>query len=169
MSNKITNEKLKEVSIRLGDDLGGSACKSCTKSFCCEYQHQIGISAGEFDKIVDLITPEQIQRAKEQLTNTFTLPDGHSTYRCPFLSEAGKCEIYEERFAICAVYSVVGSNVQCSLDNIKGKVNIVSPVGVFQQAMNLHPDVNTRIRAIAEGTPSDVLEEFKLRFPLGEE
>ena len=119
--NKETNDLIKEVSLSSGDSLGGSACRTCTKSYCCEFQHEVGIAASEFDTITHLVTPQQIARAKHEIErkDKTVLADGMSTYRCPFLSEAGKCEIYDERFMICAIYSVVGDSYQCSLDNIE--------------------------------------------------
>ena len=164
-SNKETNDLLKNLFFDIGDKLGGSACRSCEESYCCEYQNKVTISHKEFDSIQHLVTPEQVQRAKEQLSNTFTL-NGYSTYRCPFLSEKGRCEIYDERFIICASYSIVGSNWQCSLENDEGSIGIVSPMGTTILAMEKYPSVATRFRNMAEEETTDVLEEFVKRYKL---
>ncbi len=168
MSNKLTNDMIKNISLRSGDMLGGSACKACTESHCCEFQHEVGISTSEFDTIAHLVTKEQIARAKYEVEreDKIVLNDGLSTYRCPFLSETGKCEIYDERFMICAIYSVVGESHQCSLDNKKGRVMVVNPAEVIMKSAQSHPEVETRMRShVKEDTePSDVLEEFRRRY-----
>ncbi len=168
MSNKKTNDLIKEISLNSGDQLGGSACRTCTKSYCCEFQHEVGIASSEFDTIAHLVTPQQIARAKHEVEreDKIVLRDGLSTYRCPFLSETGKCEIYDERFMICAIYSVVGESHQCSLDNKEGRVMVVNPAEVVMASARLHPEVETRMRKHVDGDeiPSDVLEEFKRRY-----
>ena len=165
--NKITNDLIKTLSLESGDKLGGSACRTCDKAYCCEYQVEVGITASEFDTIVEYITPAQIERARIQLNNPSPIViGGKPTYRCPFLSEEGKCEIYDQRFMICAIYSVVGDNVQCSLANKEGSVAVVNPAEVIINTAKKHPEVKARMLHHVDGneTPSDVLEEFKKRY-----
>ncbi len=168
MSNKKTNDMIKEVSLKSGDQLGGSACRTCTKSFCCSFQHEVGIASSEFDTITHLVTEEQIARAKHEIErdDSIVLEDGLTTYRCPFLSEAGKCEIYDERFMICAIYSVVGDSYQCSLDNKEGIVQVVNPAEVIMNSAMLYPEVKARMmkHIAVDEVPSDVLVEFKRRY-----
>jgi len=165
MSNKDTNAVIKEVSLGMGDTLGGSPCRKCDSSYCCEYQKEVGIASTEFDDIMHLVTKEQILRAKHQLTHRGDL-HGVEVYRCPFLSEEGQCEIYEERFMICAMYSVVGTNFQCSAENDGKPVAIVNPIGVLETAKQ-DAHVYARMRHhVLKGEASDVLEEFKKRFTL---
>ncbi len=166
--NKKTNEMLKYITLTAGDKLGGSACTSCTNSYCCEFQVEVGIAVTEFDEIEHLVTPQQIARAKVQLENEDPIiVSGAKTYRCPFLSEAGRCEIYDQRFMICAMYSTVGHSDQCSLSNKDGRVNVVNPVEVIMLAINTQPEVKARMlkHGLAEdAVPSDVLDEFKKRY-----
>ncbi len=167
MSNKETNEMIKHVSLTAGDALGGSACRSCKEAYCCSYQVEVGITSSEFDAIAHLVTPEQIERAKIQLNNPSPIViDGRATYRCPFLSEEGRCEIYDERFMICAIYSVVGNNHQCSLDNKGGRVAVVNPAEVIINAAKTYLKVRDRMLFHIDGNeePSDVLIEFKKRY-----
>jgi Fe-S-cluster containining protein len=163
--NERTNSLLKMISQDMGDMLGGSACADCDKSYCCEFQQEIGIAKEEFDEIEHLVTPQQIERAAYQLEHKQML-GGKEVYRCPFLSEKGKCEIYKDRFIVCAAYSTIGDNVACSKENKKGETAIVNPLSVFHEAAK-DQELRARIeKTIVAGEPSDVLEEFAKRFNL---
>jgi Fe-S-cluster containining protein len=166
VSNKFTNDLLCDISISMGDfignkeGLGESACKSCTEAYCCMYQREVGISSKEFDTIEHLITPEQIERARVEVA------ENKEFYRCPFLSEEGKCEIYSERFLICAMYSVIGTNKLCHSDNKGNNIPTVNPMNVIE-ASRKNEAVDKRMRNIvsdSEGT--DILIEFTKRFNL---
>ena len=149
------------------DGLGRSACTSCDKSYCCEYQHEIGIASTEFDEIEHLVTDVHIDRAKKVIAKPQHL-NGLETYRCPFLSDDGLCEIYENRFMVCAMYSVVGSNFSCSPANNGGSVPMVNITNVIEAAMK-NEDVYKRLYRhvpAKDVEPSDVLEEFKRRYKL---
>jgi len=172
MGNQASNILINSTSKGIGDfigtkeNMGGSACHACDKSYCCEYQHEIGIAPIEFDKIEELVTPEQIARARVELTSTATTKAGKSLYRCPFLSKEGKCEIYDERFIVCAAYSTIGTNFSCSPANDDGPVPTVNLFNVFE-AVSQDPGTRARLIEAAEtDTPSDVLKEFKRRYKL---
>ena len=160
--NKLTNEHIKRISIDMGDAIETSACRTCKEAYCCSYQHQISISKSEFDEIVHLITPEQIERAKQEVTQHSTL-NGEKVYQCPFLNEEGLCEIYDDRFLICSQYSVVGTNSQCNRDNGDSVVKIVNPTAIFLKAME-DEKVKERLMKHSEGEMTDVLDEFVYRF-----
>jgi len=162
MANALTNKRIKDISLKPGDELGGSACHSCTGAYCCKYQHEIGIASTEFDAIRHLITVEQVERAQVEVDKKSTF-NGMSAYRCPFLGEDNLCEIYEERFLVCAIYSAVGDNMDCSKENSKGHVNVVNPLPLIELAAK---DVNTKVRMMYHATddPSDILQEFISRY-----
>jgi Fe-S-cluster containining protein len=166
MSNKFTNDLLCDISISMGDfignkeGLGESACKSCTEAYCCSWMKEIGISVKEFDEIEHLVTPEQIERARVEVAK-----DG-DTYRCAFLSEEGKCEIYDERFLVCAMYSVIGTNKSCHSDNKKHNIPMVNPIDVIVASMK-NEAVDKRMRSmVSDSEGTDVLIEFTKRFNL---
>jgi len=177
MKVKERNEILKEVSFSLGDQLGGSTCRSCDKAYCCEHQSQVGISSIEFDVIEHLVTDEQIARAQVEVdkldNNTALRCSGEQTYRCPFLSEEGKCEIYENRFIVCASYSVISKEHNCSatLCDKGSSVQIVDPNSIFMSAMNTNKTVVDKIlevipeNIIDDGT--DIISEFVSRYLKG--
>ena len=161
---KYRNEKLKALSFKIGDESGGSACKSCNNSYCCESMVEIGIGIDEFNAIEHLVTPKHIERAKYQV-EYLSKVGGKSSYRCPFLSEEGRCEIYDSRPIVCAAYSVVGDPKDCSLEsNPTGGVNIVNPLIIFTEAGNDGYLVDMIKEVIVHDEPTDILNEFKRRY-----
>ena len=165
MSNKLTNTIISGVSTTIGEMNGTSPCNTCTSGDCCRFQHEIGIASSEFDDIEHLVTDAQIERAREALLAGDNL-NGLPAYRCPFLSEAGKCEIYDERFMICAMYSVVGTNAQCSREHGNNVVQVVNPIGVISMAASSSKDVEARMKRhiLLDTEGSDVLKEFNKRY-----
>ena len=175
MTLKERNENLKAISFELGDTLGGSTCRDCTKSYCCEHQNTVGISHLEFDEVMHLVTLTQIKRAEVELqkleSGTSIECNGAQTYRCPFLAEAGGCEIYDDRFIVCATYSVVSKEHNCSASLCdKGScVDIVDPNAIIMGIISTsRPTADKIVEVVpddaSEGT--DVLEEFKKRYSL---
>jgi len=167
MEIKERNEVLKEVSFSLGDKLGGSTCRSCDKAYCCEHQSQVGISSIEFDIIAHLVTNEQIARAQVEVDKLDNLEkqwvkenktDSDRGYRCPFLSEEGRCEIYENRFIVCASYSVISKEHNCSatLCDKDSSVQIVDPNAIFMSSMNTNKTV---VDKILEVIPEDIIDD----------
>ena len=168
MSNKELNLELKLIGKKIAEKMVGlpHACSTCDKSYCCEYQVQIGIGEVEFEQIKHLVTPTHIARAKQQIENkTPILMEGVRTYRCPFLSDEGKCEIYDERFIVCAGYCVTGDNIACNKDSGIAIVSIVDPDPILTIASENDKQLD-RFNRIATGKPSDVLEEFRKRYRL---
>ena len=163
MSNKVTNVILSLSSSLIGDKLGTSPCNTCTSGDCCAFQHTIGIGKNEFDEIEHLVTPTHIARAKVAVEANEQY-NGKTVHRCPFLSDDNKCEIYDDRFIVCAGYSVVGTSEQCSVSNCDGDVAIVNPMGVFDTAMSASPKVKPRLVKASESTPTDVISEFVSRY-----
>ena len=163
MSNKVTNVILSLSSSAIGNKLGTSPCSTCTSGDCCKFQHTIGIGKNEFDEIEHLVTPTHIARAKETIEagNTY---NGKPSFRCPFLSDDNKCEIYDSRFIVCSSYSVVGTSEQCSTTNCGGDVAIVNPMVVFDTAMHTSPKVKPRLVKASESTPTDIISEFVSRY-----
>ena len=167
MSNKVTNVILSLSSSMIGNKLGTSPCSTCTSADCCKFQHTIGIGSNEFDEIAHLVTPTHIARAKEAIEANEHYKGYLAKYRCPFLSDDNKCEIYDDRFIVCAGYSVVGTSEQCSVTNCDGEVAIVNPEGVFNTAMATSPKVKPRLIKASESTPTDVISEFISRYLKG--
>ena len=161
--NKETNIILKSISQTMGDIMGNSACKTCTEPSCCKLMHETGISKEEFDEIEHLVTDVHISRARKtvKLDKQY---NGLTSYQCPFLSPEGKCDIYDERFVVCAGYSVVGDPKQCNESNIGDIVKVVNPLNIFTYASEISPEVKKRLYKVAEGTESTVMDEFKKRY-----
>ena len=166
MTNAHTNKLIKNISLDAGDQLGGSACHSCTGAYCCKFQNSVGIASTEFDTIKHLITVEQVERAQVEVNKKSTF-GGKSSYRCPFLGEDNLCEIYDERFLVCAIYSTVGDSMSCSKENKNGHVNVVNPLPLIELAAL---DMSTKVRMMYHATndPSDILQEFISRYNLKE-
>jgi len=166
ISNKKLNEELVSICKHIGELNGTYACSTCDKSYCCEYQTKINIGAAEFDDIEHLVTPIQIARAKQQIENkTPIIVDGKKTYRCPFLSDKGKCEIYDERFIVCASYSVIGDNLACNQDSDIPNVSVIAPLNVLGASLQ-NPKQRDRFTHSLSKEGSDILEEFRKRYKL---
>ena len=162
MELKERNEILKEMSFNLGDQLGGSTCRTCDKSYCCSHQSTVGISHLEFDGIAHLVTPTHIKRAEVELqkleAGTSIECSGMPTYRCPFLAEAGGCEIYNDRFIVCATYSVISKEHNCSatLCDKDSSVQIVDPNAIFMTTMNTNKNVMDKV---LEVIPENIIDD----------
>jgi Fe-S-cluster containining protein len=168
MTKKPINDLLNVVSRTLGNTLGGSACNSCSSSHCCEFQHSVGISQSEFDHIQHLVTSEQIKRAKEEV-NKKSIFRGKPAYRCPFLSDVGKCEIYDERFIVCSTYSTVGDPANCAKNSEVGEVEVVNPLSIVQTALSStdKPLASNLMKLVTDESPiTDILQEFIKRYKL---
>jgi Fe-S-cluster containining protein len=130
-------------------------CKDCDKSYCCEHQNKIVISAEEFDGIAHLVTNEHIDNAKKELAK------GDKLYKCPFLID-GRCSIYEDRFLVCASYGVCGTTTEdtCTIKAIDNSIAIINPTAVLARLDNKDlMDIRSKDVEI-----TDVLEEFKRRY-----
>ena len=141
------------------------ACHSCNKSYCCENQQRIEISTEEFKQIAPQITKRQLERAKEELDNPRHMY-GKSVYSCSFLSDDDygnkKCEIYENRFVVCASHGVVAPTEEaCNTEVSKDGTFIVNPLKTFNKAMNEDESVLHYLSYQSTFEPSDILDEFK--------
>jgi Fe-S-cluster containining protein len=167
MNLKSTNEVLK-ASSQEAIEAGGNpyACGNCTSSHCCT-QKEVGIAPIEFDWIESLVTDIHIERARRQV-KLLEVDKDRVMYVCPFLSPNG-CDIYDNRFAVCATYSVLGTDgSQCRHSGIE-TIAMVRKDKVLTIAMK-DEIVEDRVLQIynsgVDNGPSDVLEEFKRRYKI---
>lgn len=110
-------------------DTGGYSisCFTCTKDYCCHGKKTIDVSGIELKELKKFITPENMKRAKAQITAKALT--GH--YTCPFL-EDGRCSIYNNRPIACASYGVISDPEGCKDPNGKSyyvnQMKILEPV-----------------------------------------
>ena len=151
-------DNIKNSMLGLSDTI---ACHNCDKNYCCIDQISIQISTIEFEQIKPHITNEQYKRAKFEIENP-RLEYGKSVYSCPFNSPVtGKCEIYENRFVVCAGHGTVADTPEaCNTKVSQTGTLIVNPMMTFSAASK---DEHTRLYLghIADGEPIDVLDAFR--------
>ena len=102
------------------------ACVNCEESHCCKNKIKIDILELEIPILLNLITSDHIEAAKEAnaqlaITGSFT---------CPFLIN-GRCSIYEDRPFTCAQYMVLGKPDNCI--DPKGEIQILQPTTIYMK------------------------------------
>ena len=155
-------ERIKVKAWEIGDKTSpGVACKMCDKSYCCINQEEIAVASKEFEDIKHLITEEQIQRAEKEIMNP-RKNFGKDVYTCPFLGQYGGCEIYENRFMICAAHTVVNDNViQCDTRGSERFILNVDPGIVFEKLADEDEEfLEYVVKATEYSYASDILHEF---------
>lgn len=139
------------------------ACHGCDKAYCCRNQQSIQISSIEFEQIKPLITDEQLRRAKKEIESP-RIMYGKRVYTCPFNNPlTGACEIYANRFVVCAGHGVVGETEEvCNTEGSNKGTMIVNPMNTFRIACETSKETEAYLHYIASnGQPADVLESFK--------
>jgi len=137
------------------------ACHSCDKPYCCQNQIRIAISYLEFQQLRPIITDEQKERARYQDKNK-RMMNGHLTYSCPFNNpDTGKCEIYENRFVVCAGHGVVADSPEaCNTESGSKGTMIVNPLNTMRIAMKEYDVMGPYLAYLGSGEDIDVLDAF---------
>ena len=137
---------------------GKSSCAGCTTGYCCTTQKIIEISTVEWTERQHLITSEHIDRAKVQVKRF----EAESLFTCPFLDPVTKlCDIYDERFAVCAQYHVFNPVEDCNSDTESG-LQVINPM-VVMKAMASDPKSHALVgdlMHIAQGEPTSIITAF---------
>ena len=138
------------------------ACHGCDKNYCCVNQQRIEISKLEFEQIKPHITDEQYKRAKYEIDNS-RIMNGFTVYTCPFNNpDTGMCEIYENRFVVCATHGVVADDIEaCNTEASNKGTFIVNPIRTFEIACEDEATMAYMMH-LATDEPTDILEAFRL-------
>ncbi len=80
-------------------------------------------------------------------------------YTCPFLSDDGKCEIYDKRFAVCAQYGVINEIKHCDSSTMH-KLMVVNPMQIMSNIVDRN--ALAYLMFAASGKETDILTEFEL-------
>ncbi len=155
------NKLLKESLLGQSDKI---ACHKCDKPYCCRNQQAIQISTTEFESKIKqhLITDIHIARAKAEKEKDLHM-DELSVYTCPFNNpDTGECEIYDNRFIVCAGHGVVAEDVEvCNTETSKDGTMIVNPFNTLDIAIKKDEEMFNYIQFHATlGEPTDLLEAF---------
>ena len=140
---------------------GESSCYGCKTGYCCTKQRIIEISSVEWIERQSLIAPKHLKRAKQEV-DTF---DRVGYFTCPFLDPVTKlCDIYNERFFVCATYHVVNPVEHCNSETMNDLqvINPMEVMKVIQQDNASGPLVN-ELAKLAYGEPLNLIEAFRQR------
>ena len=142
------------------------ACHKCDKPYCCRGQKRIEITNIEFENMMPMITEEQIARAMHYIENGKRELFGNKVYDCPFNDPTtGKCEIYENRFVVCAAHGVISDNVEgCNTEiDTKGTL-IINPLNTVSIAINKSEESKYYLKYLSESEPIDILDAFRKHY-----
>lgn len=94
-----------------------SSCTDCTRAYCCINQLGFGVSKDELNVLARLVTPA-IKRRMESMPKT-------GSYTCPFLNTSTRrCDVYDVRLGVCALYHCITPAEQCNTFVYKQGVNM---------------------------------------------
>ena len=150
---------LKEALLGQSDKI---ACHTCNKPYCCQNQIRISVSDIEFQQILPIITDEHRERARYQSKNK-RMMNGQLTYTCPFNNpDTGMCEIYDNRFVVCAGHGVVADSEEaCNTETNNTGTMIVNPLNTMQIAMKEYDVMQPYLFHLSKGEDLDILECFE--------
>jgi len=121
-------------------------CLSCNECHCCKSNKSVPVIGKEVDVIKVKITPKQKERALTSINQKALL----GNYTCPFLSEEGRCEIYDIRPLACAGYYTI-NNTPDDCKNPKGDI-------VFINQMSLIKHLDQKQMQIIMGEKEDIID-----------
>lgn len=139
------------------------ACHGCDKAYCCRNQQSIQIADIEFEQLKHIITDDQLRRAKKEIDSP-RIMFGKNVYTCPFNDPVtGACEIYANRFIVCAGHGVVGPTEEvCNTEGSNTGTMIVNPMNTLKIACDTSEEAEAYLGYVAhQGQPTDILECFK--------
>ncbi len=157
ISNKKINKLLMESSSIASQ--GRDSCSSCNYNYCCVSQKVIEISTLEWEDRKHLIEQKHIDRAKVQIERF----DKEGLFTCPFNDPVtGQCDIYDERFIVCAQYRVINNKEHCNSDTRHG-LQVVNPMNIFTILMNKDKTGKAReyMMHYSTGEPISIIDGFK--------
>ncbi len=136
-----------------------ASCIGCDHNYCCLGQKRIEISSIEFKKIKSLITQAQKNRAMKQI-HRFKKDE---LFDCPFNDpDTGKCEIYEDRFLVCAQYAVINPKEHCNSDTMHD-LQVVNPMVVIHYLISnptKYSGLLDEMTYLSEGMPMNMIDAW---------
>jgi Fe-S-cluster containining protein len=131
------------------------SCTGCKENFCCINQKDISVLDFEFDNIKYHIEDKHIERAKKELNRQDNL------ISCPFNDpETKQCDIYKDRFIMCALHKVVSPIEDC--DSILKPNATTLIVSKNEQAFRLKHNSLVYVKVLGKSTKeSNVIKQFK--------
>ncbi len=158
-------ELIKEAALEVCAAAGkATSCSTCNNNYCCVGQKDIEISDREWNEhLEDLITPSQIFRAIKEIKWMENEDNVEKTFDCPFNDpRTGRCEIYEDRFFVCAQYHVFNPKEDCDSRTEKG-LEVLNPMGVISNLSRKpkYAGVLREMATLAEGTPTNMIHRWK--------
>jgi len=143
---------------------GKSSCMTCEKNFCCVGQCNIEISSLEWNtKLKALITPEQESRALQQVKKYNDPEAKEPSFDCPFNDpDTGKCEIYDDRFYVCAQYNVSNPKEHCDSKTRNG-LSVINPTAVFRVlgSSMKYGAVTNNLAKLAKGDAVNMIDAWR--------
>jgi len=143
---------------------GKSSCMTCEENFCCVGQRNIEILSLEWDtKLKALITTEQESRALQQVKRYNDPEAEEPSFDCPFNDpDTGKCEIYDDRFYVCAQYNVFNPKEHCDSKTRNG-LEVINPIAVFNVlgSSMKYGAVMHNLEQLAEGHAVNMIDAWK--------
>lgn len=153
MNTKQALDDLKETMLGMSPDI---SCHGCDKNYCCVGQKVIEISTVEFERIVPLIKAKHRERAFKAIEQQKST----ELWDCPFNDpKTGLCDIYDDRFIVCASYGVINKAEHCDSRTEHG-LKVVNPYLIFTKIEK--PNTLKFIwTAATKGETTSIIDEFK--------